>query len=193
MDRCTQRVICVATSRGKTHDFTLFKDSRLAIAPSIELLADSGYLGIDKFHSNSQTPHKKSKLHPLTPEQQQNRVPETLPHSRHYLQKQTQAFCVAHPSIRSHCKLIQMTYECGLLCAVRSGFYSCSQVMLVERGKSADDSQCLGGKNTFDWDLPLPAQFAGIGFPCRESELGKRAAFVRTSATALAEELGLHP
>ncbi len=33
------------------------------------LLADSGYLGLTKQHGNSQTPHKSSKLHPLTGEQ----------------------------------------------------------------------------------------------------------------------------
>ena len=32
-------------------------------------LADSGYLGLLKWHENSQTPHKKSKLHSLTKEQ----------------------------------------------------------------------------------------------------------------------------
>lgn len=59
-------MICVATSRGKTHDFALFKDSRLALAPTLELLADTGYLGVDKLHKNSCIPHKKSKHHPLT-------------------------------------------------------------------------------------------------------------------------------
>ena len=34
-----------------------------------ECLADSGYLGMKRLHSHSQTPHKKSKLHPLSPEQ----------------------------------------------------------------------------------------------------------------------------
>lgn len=31
-----------------------------------QCLADSGYLGLKKRHSNSRLPHKKSKLHPLT-------------------------------------------------------------------------------------------------------------------------------
>ena len=68
-------ILCVATCAGKTHDFSLFKESRLPLSAGLELLGDSGYQGVDKFHSNSQTPHKKSKLHPLTPEQkQQNHV-----------------------------------------------------------------------------------------------------------------------
>ena len=66
-----QKILCVAVSAGKTHDFALFKNSRLALAPSLELLADTGYQGVDKLHPNSQTPHKKSKLHPLTPKQKQ--------------------------------------------------------------------------------------------------------------------------
>jgi transposase len=57
----------VATSAGKTHDFALFTNSRLAV----ELLADTGYQGVDKIYSNSQTPHKKSKHHPLAPQQKQ--------------------------------------------------------------------------------------------------------------------------
>jgi len=51
------------------HDFTLFKRSRTALGPQTKCLADSGYLGLGKLHANSQTPHKRSKLHPLTEEQ----------------------------------------------------------------------------------------------------------------------------
>jgi len=71
IDHNRQRILCVHTSAGKTHDFALFKDSRLALAPTLELLGDTGYQGVNKLHSNSRTPHKKSKLHPLTPEQKQ--------------------------------------------------------------------------------------------------------------------------
>ena len=35
---------------------------------TIKIQADSGYQGILKFHSNSQTPRKKSKNNPLTDE-----------------------------------------------------------------------------------------------------------------------------
>jgi len=51
------------------HDFTLFKRSRTALGPQTKCLADSGYLGLLKLHANRQTPHKRSKLHPLTEEQ----------------------------------------------------------------------------------------------------------------------------
>ena len=67
----SQTILCVATSAGKVHDFALFKQSRVALAPQVKLLADTGYQGVNKWHSNSQIPHKKSKYHPLTPEQKQ--------------------------------------------------------------------------------------------------------------------------
>ncbi len=75
IDAISQKILCVAGSAGKTHDFTLFKRTRLAPAPHLELLADSGYQGLDTWHANSCTPYKKSKLHPLTTLQKQhNRV-----------------------------------------------------------------------------------------------------------------------
>ncbi len=71
LDRCSQKILCVAISAGKTHDFALFKDSRLAQPPTLELLADTGYQGVNTLHPHRQTPHQKSKHHPLTPEQKQ--------------------------------------------------------------------------------------------------------------------------
>ena len=51
------------------HDFQLFKTSRIGIMAETECLADTGYQGLTRLHANSQTPKKKSKHHPLTPEQ----------------------------------------------------------------------------------------------------------------------------
>ena len=66
IDHSSQSILCVATSAGKTHDFALYKNSRLAVSPTLELLADTGYQGMDKLHPNSLTPHKKSKHHQHT-------------------------------------------------------------------------------------------------------------------------------
>jgi len=75
IDPLEQTIVCVATGAGKTHDFALFKSSRLALLPQIVLLGDTGYQGVDTVHHNSWTPFKKSQLRPLTPEQkQQNRL-----------------------------------------------------------------------------------------------------------------------
>jgi hypothetical protein len=49
---------------------TEMKRSRRTAKPREKVsLADTGYMGIQKIHANSQIPAKKSKLHPLTPEQ----------------------------------------------------------------------------------------------------------------------------
>lgn len=69
IDYLQQKILCVAVSAGKTHDFAWFKRSRLPVAANIELLAETGYQGVDKLHPNSQTPHKKSKHQRLTPAQ----------------------------------------------------------------------------------------------------------------------------
>ena len=59
-------ILATAFGAGKVHDFTLFKRSRTGMAAGTKCLADSGYLGLAKHHANSRTPHKASKLHPLT-------------------------------------------------------------------------------------------------------------------------------
>lgn len=56
-------------SVGRAHDFKLFQQTRLPLPPQTECLADSGYLGLAKYHRNSRLPRKKSKHHPLTDEQ----------------------------------------------------------------------------------------------------------------------------
>jgi len=65
----TMEIIATAFGNGSTHDFRLFKKNYTGMAHDILCLADTGYLGINKLHGNSQIPAKKSKLHPLTPEQ----------------------------------------------------------------------------------------------------------------------------
>ena len=44
----------------------MFKESKVLIHPSTTLLADSGYQGIVKIHSNTQIPIKKKKKPELT-------------------------------------------------------------------------------------------------------------------------------
>ena len=53
----------------KKNDFRLFKESKLKINNGIKILADTGYLGINKIVKNSEIPHKNSKKNKLTKEQ----------------------------------------------------------------------------------------------------------------------------
>ena len=63
-------MICTAFSNGKRHDFRLFKESKTHIPPTIQVITDTGYQGIQKLHKNSQLPKKKTKKNPLTKEEQ---------------------------------------------------------------------------------------------------------------------------
>ena len=71
VNRCSLEILATEFCEGSRHDFRLFTESGAAMAPNICCLADTGYLGIGKLHANSRIPAKKSKLHPLTPEQKQ--------------------------------------------------------------------------------------------------------------------------
>jgi len=62
----SKQVICTAHGRGPTHDFALYKQSKLNLHGNLELLADSGYQGISKLHDKSRTPKKRSKKSQLT-------------------------------------------------------------------------------------------------------------------------------
>lgn len=68
MDKKSRRIICTAFSNGKRHDFRLFKESKVHIHPQISALTDSGYLGLQKLHTKTQMPKKKSKKKPLSKE-----------------------------------------------------------------------------------------------------------------------------
>jgi transposase len=68
-DLNTEQLLATDFCMGSQHDFQLFKESRTAIAYQTRALADAGYQGLLSLHANSQTPTKKTKLHPLNPEQ----------------------------------------------------------------------------------------------------------------------------
>ena len=68
----TREVICAAQARGPVHDFALYKRSRVEPHESLEVLADSGYQGLDKLHAKSRTPRKKPRNGHLTDEQKRN-------------------------------------------------------------------------------------------------------------------------
>ncbi len=71
----TQKIQMTDFTKGHTHDFQLFKDSRASISKHIGVLGDAGYQRLMELHANSQTPFKKTKRHPLTQEQKaRNRV-----------------------------------------------------------------------------------------------------------------------
>ncbi len=68
----SNQIICLAQSKGKTHDFKLLKNSRIRFHQLLKVIADKGYQGIGKLHNLSQTPIKKSKKKKLTKEQKKS-------------------------------------------------------------------------------------------------------------------------
>jgi len=62
----TKRIICTAHDKGKTHDFKVFKKSKLPLNEKTKAKLDSGYQGVQQLHSNSEIPKKSSKKKPLT-------------------------------------------------------------------------------------------------------------------------------
>ncbi len=65
-DQNTEEIICVFCGKGRGHDFSLFKKSRVRFHPLTTSIEDSGYQGISQYHSNSYTPKKKPKNRKLT-------------------------------------------------------------------------------------------------------------------------------
>jgi hypothetical protein len=61
--------LAIAQHRGSIHDFELFKQAFHGASDKIRFLADSGFQGILQFHANSLTPYRRSKYHPLTPDE----------------------------------------------------------------------------------------------------------------------------
>jgi hypothetical protein len=66
-----RQVICTAHGRGPTHDFALYKRSKVEPHESLELLADSGYQVLSKLHEKRRTPQKKLRKAKLADEQKQ--------------------------------------------------------------------------------------------------------------------------
>jgi hypothetical protein len=72
IDGKSGRIICVAVSKGSKHDFKLYQESGLQIGAGTEVLADSGYQGLQHLHPNCTLPIKASKNRPLTNEDREH-------------------------------------------------------------------------------------------------------------------------
>lgn len=64
-------IICTTVGQGRRHDFKLYKNSKVRIATNVKILADSGYQGLKKIHSNADLPKKNSKKKPLSKQDKQ--------------------------------------------------------------------------------------------------------------------------
>jgi len=69
VDVVTLKIICTAYGKGTEHDFHLFKASGVHFREKTQSLADKGYQGLQKLHTNSQIPIKKPKGGELSAEE----------------------------------------------------------------------------------------------------------------------------
>jgi len=71
VNKVDQSVVAIFSSRGKNHDFKIFKDSKIAFLKDTKLLGDSGFQGAQKIHENTTLPIKKRKNKKLTKEERE--------------------------------------------------------------------------------------------------------------------------
>lgn len=69
MNKKDKKIICTNFSKGRSHDFKLFKESNVMFAAQTQILADSGYQGLQRIHHKTTLPYKRKKKQPLTKEQ----------------------------------------------------------------------------------------------------------------------------
>lgn len=72
VDEASKTIICVAHSKGASHDFKLFKTSKVKLQPQTQALADTAYLGLQQQHAKTILPKKRSKHKPLQLADKQN-------------------------------------------------------------------------------------------------------------------------
>ena len=68
VEQKTKQGICTDFANSKRHDVRLFKESKTKINPDIKVMTDTGYQEIQKLHSKSELPKKKTQKNPLTQE-----------------------------------------------------------------------------------------------------------------------------
>jgi hypothetical protein len=71
VDLKSLKIICLASGKGRVHDFKLFQNSGVKVGDLIKIIADKGYQGIAKIHKLSETPIKRKKGKKLSKEEKQ--------------------------------------------------------------------------------------------------------------------------
>ncbi|MDR0734039.1 MAG: hypothetical protein LBF08_08320 [Dysgonamonadaceae bacterium] len=69
VDKTSRRILCMAFSEGRKHDFKLLCESKTYFTKTTIVKTNTGYAGIRKLRLNSELPRKKSKFHPLLREE----------------------------------------------------------------------------------------------------------------------------
>lgn len=71
-DKNNHRIICVDFCHGRRHDFHLFKESGVRFQEQAQVIADTGYQGLQAHHENTKLPKKSSQHAPLKKSEKSN-------------------------------------------------------------------------------------------------------------------------
>lgn len=111
------RIICTTVAMTNTHDFKLFKKSRLPIRKETLICVDTGYLGLANFHKNIEMPKKKTKLNPLTKEDKlENKSKSSKRIPVEHINAKIKAFKIVATKYRNRRKKFGLRFN--LICAL---------------------------------------------------------------------------
>ena len=60
MNAKIKQILAVSSTNGRRHDFRQFKEIKLPINSNKQIIADTGYQGLQKLHSNTLIQHKNT-------------------------------------------------------------------------------------------------------------------------------------
>jgi hypothetical protein len=107
----TLQILSVVCGKGRTHDFTLFKQCGLHLATALEKYADAGYQGLDRLVANAFTPIRKPKKRELTKEERAyNRALAKLRIRIEHVNRRCKIFRVTKEIYRGKHRHIQKTW-----------------------------------------------------------------------------------
>lgn len=106
------QILSVACGPGRSHDFTLFKETRTAFASQIEVSADSGYQGIADRHSKRVIPIKKPKGRELTDDERtHNRALARVRIAIEHVNRRCKIFRIVKETYRGKHKHVRLTWN----------------------------------------------------------------------------------
>lgn len=59
VNKADGKIVCTTFEKGRCHDFRLFCESKTGVHRATQVVADSGYQGIESIHPESRIPKKK--------------------------------------------------------------------------------------------------------------------------------------
>lgn len=124
IDKKTEQILCTEYYKGKAHDGTIYKET-LNVTKSILVLADSGYRGIQKKHTNVQFPYRHAEdAKDMSPEERKayNKEISSKRMKIEHVIGRTKIFAIARERYRNRRKRFTLRYN--LICGITNYMFS---------------------------------------------------------------------